>query len=80
MTNRLDRLEDARLIRRVADRDDRRSTLIELTKDGNELWERAVGVQGEKEAIVASALNQRERKELNALLRRLMLVFDENGD
>jgi DNA-binding MarR family transcriptional regulator len=80
MTNRLDRLEDAGLIRRVPAEHDRRSTVIELTKKGEELWSRAVSAQGEKEALVASALNQREKKELNALLRRLMLVFEEVED
>ena len=81
MTNRLDRLEEAGLIKRVPDPDDRRSTVIELTKKGSDLWERTVDVQGGKEALVAAALNEREKKQLNALLRRLLLEFEkaENG-
>jgi DNA-binding MarR family transcriptional regulator len=77
MTNRLDRLEEAGLVRRLPDPDDRRSVIVELTDQGNELWEGAVGAQGEKERLVASALDDREKKQLNALLRRLMLVFEE---
>ena len=76
MTNRLDRLEEAGLVRRLPDPDDRRSVIIELTDKGSEVWNRAVGVQGEKERLVASALDERERKQLNGLLRRLMLVFE----
>jgi DNA-binding MarR family transcriptional regulator len=76
MTNRLDRLEEAGLVRRLPDRDDRRSVIVELTEKGSEVWQRAVGVQGEKERLVASALDDREKKQLNALLRRLMLVFE----
>ena len=76
MTNRLDRLEEAELIRRLPDPEDRRSVIIELTEKGSEVWQRAVGVQGEKERLVASALDDREKKQLNALLRRLMIVFE----
>jgi DNA-binding MarR family transcriptional regulator len=76
MTNRLDRLEEAGLVRRLPDPDDRRSVIVELTEKGNDVWLRAVGAQGEKERLVASALDDREKKQLNALLRRLMLVFE----
>ena len=76
MTNRLDRLEEAGLVRRLPDPEDRRSVIVELTEKGSDVWHRAVGVQGEKERLVASALDDREKKQLNALLRRLMLVFE----
>ena len=33
-------------------------------------------VQGQKEALVASALSVAEKKQLNALLRRLMIEFE----
>jgi DNA-binding MarR family transcriptional regulator len=76
MTNRLDRLEEAGFVRRLADPEDRRSVIVELTDKGSDVWQRAVGVQGEKEQLVASALDEREKTQLNALLRRLMLVFE----
>jgi DNA-binding MarR family transcriptional regulator len=75
MTNRLDNLERRGLLRRVDDPDDRRAVFVELTDDGNKLWEKAVGVQAEKEAIVDAALSRQEKQELNALLRRLMNAF-----
>jgi DNA-binding MarR family transcriptional regulator len=76
MTNRLDRLEQAGLIRRLPDRDDRRGVVVELTKEGRAVYQKAVGAQAEKEALIAAALNEREKKQLNSLLRRLMLEFE----
>ena len=77
MTNRLDRLEEAGLVRRLPDPADRRAIQVELTAKGKRTWEDAFTAQAEKEALVASALGKREREELNALLRRLMLAFEK---
>jgi DNA-binding MarR family transcriptional regulator len=76
ITNRLDRMEEAGLLRRLPDPDDRRGILVELTADGKRVYEEAVGVQGRKEALVASALTVAEKKQLNALLRRMMIEFE----
>ena len=72
MTNRLDRLESEKLIRRLPDPDDRRGVIVELTAKGRKVWESAVGAQAAKEQFVASALNRREQEQLNALLRRMV--------
>jgi DNA-binding MarR family transcriptional regulator len=79
MTNRLDRLEEAGLVRRVPDPDDRRGVLVELTNAGSKLWQEAIGTQAEKEALLASALSKRELAQLNDLLRRVMITFEERG-
>ena len=76
MTNRLDRLEEAGLVRRLRDPDDRRSVVVELTDHGRETYRNAVGVQAQKEALVAAALNPREKSQMNALLRKLMVEFE----
>jgi DNA-binding MarR family transcriptional regulator len=76
MTNRIDRLEEAGLVRRRPDPKDRRGVLVEMTDKGRETYERAVGVQAKKEELVASALDDGEKKQLNDLLRRLMLEFE----
>ena len=76
MTARLDRLEEAGLIRRRPDPEDRRGLKIELTEAGMRKYQEAIGAQAEKEAFVAAALNDQEKDELNALLRRLMLQFE----
>jgi DNA-binding MarR family transcriptional regulator len=72
MTNRLDKLESAGLVKRLPDPDDRRGVIVELLPEGREVWERAVGAQSTKEQFVASGLNERERKQLNSLLRRMV--------
>jgi len=76
MTNRLDRLEEAGLVKRVRDPEDRRSVLVELTAKGKKLYERSVETQAAKESIVAAALSEREQQQLNDLLRKLMREFE----
>jgi DNA-binding MarR family transcriptional regulator len=79
MTNRLDRLEEAGLIRRLPDPQDRRGTIIEPTEAGNAAWERTVGTQARREARFASVLDEPEREELHRLLRHLMRAFPDKG-
>ena len=76
MTNRLDRLEKAALVKRLPDPDDRRGVLIELTKAGESKWREAAGVEAAFEALIGAALTKREKEDLNSLLRRLMLEFE----
>ena len=76
MTNRLDRLEEAGLIRRRPDPDDRRSLQIELTDKGHKLWLDTVHAQAAKEAAIGAALNRRELAQLNNLLRKVLSGFD----
>lgn len=75
MTNRLDRMEAAGLVRRLPDPNDRRGTLVEPTETGHETWNRAVETQAAREAKFASALDARDRAELHRLLRILMRAF-----
>jgi DNA-binding MarR family transcriptional regulator len=76
MTNRLDRLEKARLVKRLPDPDDRRGVLVELTKAGQEKWRDSAGAEAAFENLIGAALNKREKEQLNSLLRRLMLEFE----
>ena len=76
MTNRLDRLEKAGLVRRIPDENDRRSVQIEVTDEGRKLYEQSVEAQAAKEGIVAEALDPAQQDELNDLLRKLMLAFE----
>jgi DNA-binding MarR family transcriptional regulator len=75
MTNRLDRMEEAGLIRRLPDPSDRRGVLVEPTEQGHATWDRAVDVQAQREALLASVLDVSEREQLHRLLRRLMRAF-----
>ena len=78
MTNRIDRLEQAGLVRRLPDPDDRRGVLVELTDAGRAAWDTAAGVLARREAFFASALTKAEQKQLNGLLRKLMIAFEQN--
>ena len=78
MTNRLDRLEKAGLVKRLSDPDDRRGVLIELTDEGEKKWVATAEVQASYENLIGAALNKREKEQLNSLLRRLMLEFERN--
>lgn len=75
MTNRLDRMEAAGLIRRLPDPNDRRGVLVEPTAEGHAIWDRTVDVQAQREALLASVLDPSERTELHRLLRQLMRAF-----
>ena len=72
MTNRLDRLETAGLIRRVPDPRDRRGVLVELTAQGKERIDAAVIDQAAKEIDSLSVLTAKERTTLNNLLRKVL--------
>lgn len=77
MTSRLDALETKGLVRRLADPVDRRSVLVELTDEGREKHEQGLGIQGAKEALLADSLTEREKEQLNSLLRRVMLTLED---
>ena len=79
MTNRLDRMEAAGLIRRLADPNDRRGTLIEPTEAGHAAWDKTAGTQARREALIAAVLEPAEREQLHGLLRTLMRAFPDKG-
>jgi DNA-binding MarR family transcriptional regulator len=76
MTNRLDRLEKAGLVKRLPDPNDRRGVLVELTSAGRKKWRDSAGAEAAFEALIGAALTKREKQQLNSLLRRLMLEFE----
>jgi DNA-binding MarR family transcriptional regulator len=75
LTNRLDRMEAAGLVRRLPDPDDRRGTLIEPTQLGHEMWDKGVGAAARREALATSVLSESEKVELHDRLRQLMQAF-----
>lgn len=78
MTNRLDRMESAGLIRRQRDPNDRRAIEVELTDAGWQAWQTTVGTQAIKEQLIASALDAKDKEELNRLLRRLLVSLERS--
>jgi len=80
VTRVIDRLEQAGYVRRLPDLDDRRGVVVELTQKGREAWDTSINVQGRREAFIASVLTKEEQRQLNHLLRKLLLGFgDEKG-
>jgi DNA-binding MarR family transcriptional regulator len=77
MTSRLDALEREGLVRRLRDPSDRRVVLVELTDKGLATHNELLDVQGAKEALLAEALTEREKEQLNALLRRVMITLED---
>jgi DNA-binding MarR family transcriptional regulator len=80
MTNRLDRLERAGLVRRVPDPKDRRGVLVELTDRGRDQIGGAVTEQAAKEIDVMRALTPRELASLNQLLRKVLVSLETDLD
>jgi DNA-binding MarR family transcriptional regulator len=72
-TKRLDRLEQAGLITRAPDPDDRRATLITLTEAGRGLIDAVTEAHLDNERELLGALTPDERRRLADLLRKLQL-------
>ena len=73
ITKRLDKLEQAGLIRRDPDPADRRGTLITLTEAGRELIDTLTAAHLANERRILAALSQDEQDRLAGLLRKLLL-------
>ncbi len=80
MTNRLDRLEAAGLVRRVPDPRDRRGVLVELTEQGEQQIDEAVTEQAAKEIDVLSGLSAAELSRLNQLLRKVLSSLESRAE
>jgi DNA-binding MarR family transcriptional regulator len=76
MTNRLDRLEQAGLINRLPDPDDRRGVLVELTNEGLELVDAAIDAHRGLSRRLLGGLDSGERDELDGLLKKLLEPLD----
>lgn len=76
MTNRVDRLEGKRLVRRLPDPADRRGVHVRLTPRGRAVVDAAVADLLEDEQRLLSVLTARQRDSLAALLRELLSPFD----
>lgn len=79
MTNRLNHLEQQGLIRRIADPDDKRSTLVCLTPHGQERIEQALIVHTQTQNALLSSLSAAQHGQLESLLRELLLTFPPEG-
>jgi DNA-binding MarR family transcriptional regulator len=76
MTKRLDRMEEASLIERRPDPNDRRGTLVRLTRRGKRVIDRAVKTHIGNEERLLRGLSATERRTLDALLRKLLIELE----
>ena len=79
MTNRIDRLAAAGLVRREADPSDRRGVLVTLTDRGRERVDAALADLLHSERMLLAGLGRRERRQLADLMRTLLAPFDNGG-
>jgi DNA-binding MarR family transcriptional regulator len=77
MTNRIDRLEQEKLVRRVKDANDRRRVLVQLTKKGLRLIEGATEARFEVAMDALKSLSARQRNTLSNLLRLVVTAQEE---
>ncbi|WP_299932095.1 MarR family transcriptional regulator [uncultured Pelagimonas sp.] len=76
MTNRLDRLEQAGLITRTPDPKDGRGFLVQLTDQGFTLVDQAVTAHVDNQKRLVTPLNDEERSQLDALLKKWLAGFE----
>jgi DNA-binding MarR family transcriptional regulator len=72
VTSRIDRLERRGLVRRLADPDDRRGVIVELTDQGLEVVDAAVTAVSISDHQLLERLDSREIAQLEAILRKLL--------
>ena len=76
MTHRLDRLEKADLVQRIPDPSDRRGTLIQLTKKGFSVIDKAFEAHVANGHHLVADLEETDRDALAQLLRKLLTAFE----
>lgn len=76
MTNRIDRLEEEGLVRRVKDDNDGRRVLVQLTQKGLKLIEGATEARFETALDALEGLSKRQRESLSSLLRLVLTTQD----
>jgi DNA-binding MarR family transcriptional regulator len=79
MTNRIDRLAEAGLVRREPDPRDRRGVLVTLSEQGQEVVDAALTDLLDREQALLAGLGEEQRQELADLLRTLLAPFDADG-
>lgn len=76
MTNRIDRMEERGLVRRLTDPNDGRGVLVEMTDQGQTLVDAAMTRLSDAEERMLGGMPRSERERLATLLRRLALSVD----
>ena len=72
--------EEKGLIRRNADRENRRNVLVELTPEGLEMARESFLAQTDMEKRLLTMLSPEEKEQLRTLLKRILLDLKERGE
>ncbi|HEX6660999.1 MAG TPA: MarR family transcriptional regulator, partial [Sphingomicrobium sp.] len=80
MTDRLRRLEERGLVRRIPSQEDRRSMLVELTAKGRRLIEKAWREDMDVENAIVAQLGERDREQLARLLAELAQIMERESE
>lgn len=76
MTHRIDQLEKAGLVERVRNPDDGRGFLISLSPQGYKLIDKVLTAHVETQAELVATLTDKQRTQLDGLLRRFLSGFE----
>jgi DNA-binding MarR family transcriptional regulator len=79
MTNRIDRLTEGALVRRLPDPYDKRGVLVQLTERGREVADAALADLLDQERELLAGLDISDRDRLASLLRMLLSPFDAHA-
>jgi DNA-binding MarR family transcriptional regulator len=79
MTNRIDQLEKAGLVRRTHNPDDRRSVIISLTDEGFAVVDAAVTEHVATQQSLVAGLSKEDMAALDGLLGRYLVVLEGQG-
>jgi DNA-binding MarR family transcriptional regulator len=80
MTKRLDRLAEAGLVERVANPNDRRGTLVKLTRRGKITIDRLLPLHLSNEQQLLAALSPAQQRTLDELLRALLANLEPSPE
>ena len=79
MTNRIDRLAERGLVRRLPDPQDRRGVLVHLSEQGKSVADAALTDLLDQEHSLLAGLDDTQREQLASLLRMLLTPFDAHA-
>lgn len=77
MTNRVDRLEKKKLVRREQNPQDRRGVVVALTEEGKQLIDVLIEERLNEADKFTSAISLSEKEQLEATLKKLLLSLDK---
>jgi DNA-binding MarR family transcriptional regulator len=77
MTNRIDRLESRRLVKRRPDKHDRRRVNVSLTRDGQKLIDKAIRHRLDAASESLEGISAEQQRKLGDLLRAVVLGVRE---